>query len=104
MAPAFIYNTGHTNSEYLWSAADKHIQKGDYIKLRNLIIGYSLPKKIINKAYLQDLRIDLQIQNLWYWAANKRNLDPEVWTGTTLTPSRGYHIPPTYTIGLTANF
>ncbi len=104
MAPAFIYNSGHSNSEYLWSAADKHIEKGDYIKLRNLIVGYSFPKKLINKAYLQGLRVDLQIQNLWYWAANKRNLDPEVWSGTSLSPSRGYHIPPTYTIGLSANF
>lgn len=104
MAPAFIYGTGHTNSEYLWSAADKHIQKGDYIKLRNLIIGYSFPRQWISKACLQNLRIDFQAQNLWYWAANKRNLDPEVWTGTTLTPSRGYHIPPTYSIGITANF
>ncbi len=104
MAPAFIYGTGNTNSEYLWSAADKHIEKGDYIKLRNLIVGYSFPRQWISKAYLQGLRVDLQIQNLWYWAANKNNLDPEVWTGTSLTPSRGYHVPPTYTIGISANF
>ena len=74
------------------------------IKLRNVIIGYTFPKKWIRKAFLQNLRIDLQIQNLWYWAANKRNLDPEVWSGTSLSPSRGSHIPATYTIGLQANF
>lgn len=104
MAPAFFYGSKRTNSEYLWSAADKHIQKGDYLKLRNLIIGYTFPQKLIKKAYLQNLRVDLQIQNLWYWAANKNNLDPEVWSGTSLSPSRGSHIPPTYTIGLSANF
>lgn len=104
MAPRFLYRSSNSNAEYLWSAADKHIEKGDYIKLRNVIIGYTFPKKWISKAFLQNLRIDLQIQNLWYWAANKRNLDPEVWSGTTLSPSRGSHIPATYTIGLQANF
>lgn len=104
MAPAFLYRTSYSNSEYLWSAADKHIQKGDYIKLRDLTFGYTFPKQWINKAYLQNLRVSLQIQNLFYWAANKRHLDPEVWTGTSLTPSRGYHIPATYTIGISANF
>lgn len=104
MAPAFIYGTSHTNSEYLWSAADKHIRKGDYIKLRDLTIGYTFPKEWMSKMYVQNLRLSLQIQNLWYWADNGRDLDPEVWSGTTLSPSRGYHIPPTYTIGVSANF
>lgn len=53
---------------------------------------------------MQNLRVSLQIQNLFYWAANKNNLDPEVWNGTSLATSRGYHIPATYTIGISANF
>lgn len=104
MAPAFLYKTAYTNSEYLWSAADKHIEKGDYIKLRDVTIGYTFPQEWMSKMYVQNLRLSLQIQNLWYWAANKRDLDPEVWSGTSLTPSRGYHIPPTWTIGISANF
>lgn len=105
MAPAFLYKhsrSGQTQS--LWSAADKHIQRGDYIKLRDLSIGYTFPKVWIKKFFMQNLRINLQIQNLWYWAANDKNLDPEVWSGTSLSPSRGQHIPATYTIGLSANF
>ena len=104
MAPAFLYKTANSYSEYLWSAANKHIQKADYLKLRDLTIGYTFPKQWINKVYMQNLRVSLQIQNLFYWAANKNNLDPEVWSGTSLTPSRGYHIPATYTIGISANF
>ena len=105
MAPAIFYNhNNHSNSKYLWQAADKHIEKGDYIKLRDVTIGYTFPKAWMNKFYVENLRLSLQIQNLWYWAANKRNLDPEVWSGTSLSPSRGYHIPPTYTIGISANF
>lgn len=105
MAPAFLYGNSRSGQvQYLWSAADKHIQKGDYIKLRDLSLGYTFPKVWINKFFMQNLRINLQIQNLWYWAANDKNLDPEVWSGTSLSPSRGQHIPATYTIGLSANF
>lgn len=105
MAPAFLYGNSRSGQvQYLWSAADRHIQKGDYIKLRDLSIGYTFPQALIGKFFMQNLRINLQIQNLWYWAANDKNLDPEVWSGTSLTPSRGYHIPATYTLGLSASF
>ena len=58
----------------------------------------------LNKFYAENLRVSLQVQNLFYWAANKRHLDPEVWSGRTLSPSRGYRIPPTWTLGLSLNF
>lgn len=104
MAPAFHYNSGNTGAA-LWQAADKHVQKGDYIKLRDLTFGYTFPKEWMRKCYVQNLRVNLQIQNLWYWAANKRNLDPEVWNGLTSgSTSRGTHNPATFTFGVSANF
>ena len=105
MAPAFLYGNSRSGQvQYLWSAADKHIEKGDYIKLRDISLGYTFPKALIGRFMMENLRVNLQIQNLWYWAANKRNLDPEVWTGTSLSPSRGKHIPATFTLGLSASF
>ena len=105
MAPAFLYkNPRSSQVEFLWSAADRHIQKGNYIKLRDLSFGYTFPKAWTRKFAMDNLRINIQIQDLWYWAANDKDLDPEVWSGTSLSPSRGNHIPATYTIGLSANF
>jgi TonB-linked SusC/RagA family outer membrane protein len=102
MAPRFLYRQSRSNAtSSLWQYADKHIQKGDYIKLRDLSIGYTFPKVLIRKCYMENLRVSLQIQNLWYWAANDKNLDPEAWGGTT---SRGTHYPATFTLGLSANF
>ena len=80
------------------------MQKGDYIKLRDVTLSYTFPKVLVNKFYAENLRVSLQVQNLFYWAANKRHLDPEVWSGRTLSPSRGYRIPPTWTLGLSLNF
>lgn len=104
MAPAFMYGTSHTNSADLWQAADKHIERGDYIKLRDVTVSYTFPKVWLRKFYAENLRISLQVQNLCYWAANKRHLDPEVWSGTSWSPSRGYRIPPTCTLGVSLNF
>ncbi|SDK27184.1 TonB-linked outer membrane protein, SusC/RagA family [Pedobacter sp. ok626] len=102
-APA--YRAGvNANLGNLWSAADKHVQKGDYIKLRDISIGYELPTKTVHKYGLDNVRISCQIQNAWRWAANNQGLDPEVWNGSSLTPSRGNLEPPTYTLGLSLNF
>lgn len=105
MAPRFLYKVnGGSDASALWQYADKHIQKGDYIKLRDLSIGYTFPKEWMRKCYVENLRVSLQIQNLWYWAANDKGLDPEVWSGTSRSPSRGSHVPATYTLGVSLDF
>lgn len=103
--PVFLFgNPNNHKANELWSAADKHVQKGDYIKLRDLTLGYSLPSEMLKKYMIQGIRVNVQIQNLWYWAANDSDLDPEVWTSTGLSPSRGTKYPASYTFGLSLNF
>ncbi|WP_169304419.1 SusC/RagA family TonB-linked outer membrane protein [Pedobacter frigoris] len=103
IAPGF-YTAASSTITQLWEAADRHIQKADYIKLRDITLGYSLANDKLRRNYIQKLRFSFQVQNAWRWSANKQNLDPEVWSGTTLTPSRGALLPLTYTFGLSANF
>nr|WP_199157750.1 TonB-dependent receptor [Pedobacter sp. ASV2] len=40
-----------------------YIEKGDYIRLRNIQLGYSLPSAIVNKWKMQRLRVFLNAQN-----------------------------------------
>ncbi|WP_025145731.1 SusC/RagA family TonB-linked outer membrane protein [Pedobacter jeongneungensis] len=40
-----------------------YIEKGDYIRLRNIQLGYSLPTAIVNKWKMQRLRVFLNAQN-----------------------------------------
>ncbi|MES2652223.1 MAG: SusC/RagA family TonB-linked outer membrane protein [Bacteroidota bacterium] len=102
-APAFRQNVS-ANLKNLWLAADKHVEKGDYLKLRDISLGYELPEKAIQKYGMSNMRISCQIQNAWRWAANSQGLDPEVWNGTSTTPSRGTLPATTYTLGLSVNF
>lgn len=103
-APAFKMNAS-TNMQNLWKAADKHIQRGDYIKLDEIILDYSLPQSLLQKTFLKQVKVVFQVQNVWKWVANDMGLDPEAWKGTSLGESkRGNKIPAIYTFGLSVNF
>lgn len=104
MNPAFMFQSTVRNGEYIWKAADKHIQKGDFIKLRDISLAYSFPKKMFARMPISGARVILSARNLWWWAANDSKLDPEIYSGSTLSPTRGTLYPAEFTIGLNINF
>ena len=61
--------------------SDRWLQKGDYIRLRNLTLGYSIPRDLISKMGIQSFRVFVQGQNLWTFAPYF-NGDPEVGIGS----------------------
>ncbi|MCF0167639.1 MAG: SusC/RagA family TonB-linked outer membrane protein [Bacteroidales bacterium] len=102
--PAYMFQTTTRNGQYIWQAADKHIQKGDFIKLRNISLSYNLPARLTKNSAISSAKITAQARNLWWWAANKSNLDPEIWVGSSTSPSRGTLYPAEFTLGLNLNF
>ncbi|MGF7230490.1 SusC/RagA family TonB-linked outer membrane protein [Arachidicoccus sp.] len=71
------------------------LEKGSYTKLRNLQIGYTLPKKILKKMKLNKFRIYIGGDNLWIITKSKTftGIDPE-------TPGYGYPNPRVFTGGI----
>jgi TonB-linked SusC/RagA family outer membrane protein len=57
-----------------------HLYSCDYLKLRNLTIGYTLPKSISRKIYAENLRVYFSGENLWT-ITNFPGLDPEMRSG-----------------------
>ncbi len=53
---------GSTNSQLY--ETDGMYQKGDYIRLKNLELGYTLPCNIANKVYASNIRVYASVQNL----------------------------------------
>ncbi len=102
MAPAYEQAVSTVITD-IWNAGDRFVKKADYIKLRDVTLSYRLPYKVINKAAFKNVKVSLQMQNIWRWSANPQKLDPEVWNGLTLSPTRGYLPPATFTFGLSAN-
>jgi len=58
----------------------RFIEKTDYLRLRNVMLSYSLPASVLNKLKLRSARIFAQGQNLYVWH-NFLGYDPEVVTG-----------------------
>ncbi|MCU0340056.1 MAG: TonB-dependent receptor, partial [Spirosomaceae bacterium] len=53
------------------------MEKGDFIRLRNLVVGYSLPRTILEKIKISSARIYFQGQNLWT-GTKFQSFDPEI--------------------------
>jgi iron complex outermembrane receptor protein len=58
------------------------IYENSYIKLREVVLSYTLPKKVSDKLHFQNMRISLIGRNLLYVWRTLENLDPESTIGT----------------------
>ncbi|EID76018.1 SusC/RagA family TonB-linked outer membrane protein [Imtechella halotolerans] len=58
-------------------ATTRFVEKGDFIKLDNLNIGYTLPKSITEKISIDKMRVFVQGQNLWI-ISDYSGIDPEM--------------------------
>ena len=97
--PKYIYN-GNKNFQ---SSSTFYLQKGDYVRLREIQIGYDLPKSVIAKANLTNVHFYVRGTNLWTWVKDKNlAFDPE--QGTTSTSNLNVFIPRTVTVGLNVGF
>jgi len=54
-----------------------------YVRIKNIQIGFTLPKKYSTPLYINSLRVSVTAQNLVTWTLDDRmkNYDPEAWSG-----------------------
>lgn len=73
-----------------------YIEDGSYIKLKSLTLGYTLPKRVLDKLKLRNARVYLQAQNL-FTITGYTGADPE-------GLGYPYPLPRTYSLGLSFGF
>lgn len=57
---------------------DRYLQNVGYLRLKNLTFGYTIP---LNKKGLEQIRVFVSGENLWYWSPLKKynkTIDPEI--------------------------
>ncbi len=83
------------------SSSERYLTDASYFAFRNIMVGYSLPSKWINKAGLGSLRLYAVVDNVHLWSKRK-GFDPRMFlTGTgdyVYTPMR------TISVGLSMKF
>ena len=90
--------------------SDRYVEDGSYLRIKNLTLGYTFPKKWMEKARIDNIRLYCNIQNL-YTFTKYSGYDPEVGastqdsTGLTFGLDNGrYPSPTTYSFGLNITF
>ncbi len=66
------------------------VENGSYLRLKNLVVGYTLPEKILGRTGIQKLRIYVKASNL-LTITPYSGIDPEVgyWTQNSPDPENG---------------
>jgi hypothetical protein len=57
--------------------SSRHVEDGSYMRIKNLVLGYTLPKSLISKMHIGNARVYVNIQNL-YTFTKYSGFDPEV--------------------------
>ncbi len=66
-----------TEDNYANQPSSRFLMSRNYLKLRSLSLGYTLPKSLLRKVYIDNARIFVNAENLYTWTAkNYRGFDP----------------------------
>ena len=80
-----------------------YLAKGDFIRLRNIQVGYKLPTAVLSKLNLTSAHFYVRGTNLWTWVKDKDlSFDPE--QGTRSSTDLNVFIPKTVSVGLNLSF
>ena len=90
--------------------SDRYVEDGSFLRIKNITLGYTFPKALLNKAKIENLRVYVNIQNL-YTFTKYTGYDPEVGvstqdsSGLTYGMDNGrYPSPAMYSFGLNITF
>jgi len=61
--------------------SDRYVEDGSYLRVKNITLGYTLPKSLLQKAHIDNVRVYMNIQNL-YTFTKYQGYDPEVGAST----------------------
>ena len=84
--------------------AEEFTYKADFIKLRELSLGYTFPKAMLPQKYIKGLSVSVVARNLWTIKKYTDNIDPE--TSINNTNGQGLELngyPTTRNIGFNVN-
>ncbi|WP_245546835.1 TonB-dependent receptor [Pseudopedobacter saltans] len=100
------YRTGGQGPQGIHSS--RVLEDGSFLRLKTLALAYSLPKRLIKSAYLDELKLNVAVQNLITWTRYS-GMDPEVSVRSSIptTPGFDYSAYPmarTIVFGINATF
>ena len=96
--PRALYGTG-----YNYQVSSRFVEDGSFLRLNNLQLSYSVPKKVIKKWGLNTLSAYVTMNNVFCWT-KYTGIDPEISAGTYSPASDGATTPRSKSITASLNF
>lgn len=81
--PRFAYNDSNVGS-----ASSRFLTDASYLNIQNITLGYTLPRHITRKFFVDKLRIYVSCDNVWYWS-RRQGFDPRQFLSATDNKSVG---------------
>jgi hypothetical protein len=104
--PRVVFNDNVSNGSAL--VMSSNVEKGDFVRLRNVALGYTLNKDLITRFSMSSARFYVQVQNAAL-LTNYSGIDPEISTNGGSNSGAGVDRNSvgqarTYTVGLNIGF
>lgn len=95
--PRMVYNATGDNAS---RTSTRFLYDGDYIRLKDITLGYNIPNRFVEKTGLEGIRVSLRGANLLTWVKDEGlKYDPEVRAdGFTMLTT-----PPTKSVSFNVN-
>jgi TonB-linked SusC/RagA family outer membrane protein len=107
-------NSVTTNSETFWNnvggrnnpTGEAFVRDASNIRMREVILGYNMPKSLISKTFFKSARISLVGRNLFFFQNKAKYSDPELMNDTSNTSEgrEAFALPTTRNYGVSLNF
>jgi hypothetical protein len=75
--PRVVFNDNVSNGSSF--AISENIEKGDFLRGRNISLGYTLERNLLNRLKINTARVYVQVQNA-FLITNYEGIDPEIST------------------------
>ena len=101
-AETFWNNVGGRNNP----TGEAFIREATNIRMRELTLGYDLPRELVAKTFFRSARIALVGRDLFFFLNKGEYVDPEIMIGTSNTyeGESAFPLPTTRTYGVSLNF
>ncbi len=85
-----IYNQGN-NVGSNTRVSDKYLQNAAYLRVKNITLGYTLPRNWVKKALIEQARVYVSVENLATISDLPKGYDPEGNTSNSIVWDYPYY-------------
>lgn len=97
--PKYVYGSTNNSSSF----STRFLQKGDYIRMRNITVGYNMDTKLANRLHFNSLNFYVRGTNLFTKTYDKNlTIDPEA--GVNSTSNLDVYFSKSVTVGVNLGF